>query len=203
MTDPTHAAPHDDSTPAVPTESAAPLTPPAYDSSPYVAPASPAYDAAQETAPYPDAYAPPVYAPPSYPASPYASHPQGSYPQAPYAPYAQAQYPVQTTPGAPPVMPYGYGGYAPPKTNGLAIASLVLSIVGFIWFLPLLGSLGGVILGHISLGQIKRTGDQGRGMALAGVIVGWVGLAIVAFVVLAIVLIFSASSSYRYSTYGA
>jgi hypothetical protein len=33
-------------------------------------------------------------------------------------------------------------------------------------------------MGHISLNQIKRSGEGGRGMALAGIIVGWAGLAL-------------------------
>ena len=48
--------------------------------------------------------------------------------------------------------------------NGMAIASLVLSVVGL--------SLIGVILGHIALSQIKRTGEQGYVLALIGVILG-------------------------------
>ena len=32
----------------------------------------------------------------------------------------------------------------------------------------------GIVLGHVSLGQIRRTGEGGRGFALAGVIIGWV-----------------------------
>lgn len=56
------------------------------------------------------------------------------------------------------------------KTNGLAIASLILGIVGV--------SIVAIILGHISLSQINKTGEQGRGMALAGTILGYVGLAI-------------------------
>jgi Sec-independent protein secretion pathway component TatC len=51
------------------------------------------------------------------------------------------------------------------KTNTLAIVSLILA-----FFVPLVGA----ILGHVAMGQIKKTGEQGRGIALAGVIVGWV-----------------------------
>ena len=54
------------------------------------------------------------------------------------------------------------------KTNVLAIVSLVTSIVGM--------SLVGVITGHIGLNQIKKTGEQGRGLAIAGLIVGYVAL---------------------------
>lgn len=51
------------------------------------------------------------------------------------------------------------------KTNTLAIVSLILA-----FFIPLVGA----ILGHVAMGQIKKTGEQGRGIALAGVIIGWV-----------------------------
>ena len=59
------------------------------------------------------------------------------------------------------------------KTNGLAIASLVLSLVGF-------GFIA-AILGHVALGQIKRQNEAGRGLALAGVIIGWVATAAALF----------------------
>jgi Sec-independent protein secretion pathway component TatC len=51
------------------------------------------------------------------------------------------------------------------KTNTLAIVSLILA-----FFVPLVGA----ILGHVAMGQIKKTGEQGRGIALAAVIIGWV-----------------------------
>jgi hypothetical protein len=74
---------------------------------------------------------------------------------------------------------------------------------GFVWILPLIGSVGGAIMGHISLNQIKRTGEGGRGMALAGVIVGWVGTAIslliIGFFVFFIIL--GAAASSRYGSY--
>ena len=55
------------------------------------------------------------------------------------------------------------------KTNTLAIISLVTSIL---WGTALVG----VITGHIALSQIKRTGESGRALALAGVIIGYVGI---------------------------
>ena len=64
-------------------------------------------------------------------------------------------------PGPPAAGGYGYG-YAPqtspPGTNGLAIASLISSIV-----VCGIGSILGVIFGHIALSQIKRTGEGGKG----------------------------------------
>ena len=61
----------------------------------------------------------------------------------------------------------------------------VLAIVGFV--LAFVVSLGAVICGHIALSQIKRTGEKGRGLALAAVILGYAGIlfgiiAIIAYV---------------------
>jgi len=62
--------------------------------------------------------------------------------------------------------------YAPAAPwNVLSIVSLVSSIIGF--------HLVGVILGHISLGQIKRTGEQGNVLAIIGLVLGYLGLAAV------------------------
>ena len=58
---------------------------------------------------------------------------------------------------------------APPRTNGLAIAALVLGLCGF-GILP-------VIFGHIALGQIRRTGDRGAALAIAGLVLGYLALA--------------------------
>lgn len=64
-----------------------------------------------------------------------------------------------------PTPPTPYTGSSDPvqKTNVLAIVALILGIV-----VP----IGGVICGPIALGQIKRTGENGRGLALAGLIIG-------------------------------
>lgn len=196
MTDQNGSQPANDSAPAVPPVPPAEGGAASYDSAPYVPPAAPQYDTGSFPTDAP-AYAPPAYAPPTYPTSPYANAPTA--PTAPYGAPAAAPY---GSGYAAPAAPYGYGGYAPRRTNGLAIAALVLSIVGFVWILPFVGSLAGAIMGHISLGQIKRTGDGGRGMALAGVIVGWAGLALLVIGVLFFVFVFAVSAPSRYS-YGA
>lgn len=201
MTDPSNTPPQDPGATAAPdvppAPPAQPYDAPAYDPSPYVAPAAPAYDTFTSSAASDQPPAAPPYTPPAYPGSPYAG---GSPYGVPTAPPYGASYPVQTTPGAPPVAPYAYGGYVARKTNGLAIASLILSIVGFIWILPFVGSLAGAIMGHVSLGQIKRTGDGGRGMALAGIIVGWAGVALIVLGVLFVLIVVwgSSASSMRY-----
>jgi hypothetical protein len=52
----------------------------------------------------------------------------------------------------------------------------VLAIVAFVG--SFFVSLVGIICGHIALGQIKRTGEKGRGFALAGLIIGYVSIAL-------------------------
>lgn len=67
----------------------------------------------------------------------------------------------------------------PIKTSGLAVASLILSLVG-----PL-GSLPAIICGHLALRKIKREPAlKGYGLGLAGLIIGYVvlGLSIAIFV---------------------
>jgi uncharacterized membrane protein len=72
----------------------------------------------------------------------------------------------------------------------------VASLVGFVLILPVVGSIAGVIMGHISLKQIKDRGERGRGMALAGVIIGYVTLLFVILFVIGIsILIASAGTS--------
>jgi protein-disulfide isomerase len=66
--------------------------------------------------------------------------------------------------------------YPPPtrRTEPLAIASLVCS-----FFLSLLG----IVFGHIALSRIRRSGDGGRGLAIAGLAVGYTSLAVGTLVV--------------------
>ena len=157
----------------------------------------------------PDGTTPHVPVPPSIPASP-QSPAAAPYP----APVDPPQYAAPPAYEAPPaygatqsyVAAPGYGatqGYtpypAPAKTNALAVISMIASIVGFIWILPFIGSVAGVIMGHISLRQIPRTGETGRGMALAGLIVGYVGLAF--FVLGAIAFIFFISLAASQGSY--
>ena len=54
------------------------------------------------------------------------------------------------------------------RTNGLAIAAFVMSLVGF--------SFIAAIMGHVAMGQIKRNGEGGNGLAIAAVVIGWLSL---------------------------
>ena len=70
------------------------------------------------------------------------------------------------------------------------VSSIVGVALSWTWVLAL-GVVVGVILGHIALGQIKRTGEKGRGMALAGVIIGWISIGFTALLILSFALFFT------------
>ena len=76
-------------------------------------------------------------------------------------------------------------------TNGFAVAALVLSILGWS-MLPVLGSIGAIIFGHIARGQIRRSNgnEDGEGLALAGLILGWVSVGLAILAIAAILLFF-------------
>jgi peptidyl-prolyl cis-trans isomerase B (cyclophilin B) len=83
------------------------------------------------------------------------------------------------------------------KTNTLAIASLVCSVLSLLTCcIPRVGifvciglALLGAILGYVAMGQIKRTGEQGNGLALAGTIIGAV-VAVISIVLLVLAFAF-------------
>jgi type IV secretory pathway VirB2 component (pilin) len=80
-------------------------------------------------------------------------------------------------------LPAAREGVVPPvsKINGLAIASVACGLGQFV-FGPL-ATIPAIVFGHVARYQIKRTREQGAGLALAGLILGW------ATVILAVVLI--------------
>lgn len=105
--------------------------------------------------------------------------------------YADLTAIVADLPAGPigPLVPYQPPGYYPmmpaQPTNGMAIGSLVCGILTF----PTLGltSIPAVILGHTARGQIRRSGERGDGLALAGLIFGW--MAIVGWALLIVLLV--------------
>jgi len=74
---------------------------------------------------------------------------------------------------------------APPKYNGLAVASLVLGILWIYW----VGAILAVVFGHIALRQIRGSegAQTGRGMAIAGLVLGYIGLVILLFVIVLVI----------------
>jgi hypothetical protein len=113
-------------------------------------------------------------------------------PQEPQA--GQPAYPGYGTPPAapPPYAPYGgamppYGHYTPaygqalaaPQTSSFAIASLVCSLAS--WFvIPFVGAIAAVVLGHVARHEISHSYGQksGSGLAIAGLVIGYIQLAL-------------------------
>ncbi|QLY31247.1 DUF4190 domain-containing protein [Nocardia huaxiensis] len=130
-----------------------------------------------------DPYGQQPYGQSSSPSNPAAAYPPPAPAPAPYG-YSSGGYQQpaaggyqQPYPGASGYQPYGYPQQTM-GTNGLAIASLVTSLIGllsvfFCLFIPII-SVVGLILGVIGWNQTKTSGQDGKGMALAGL---WVGVA--------------------------
>jgi hypothetical protein len=77
--------------------------------------------------------------------------------------------PAQRTTGAPVAGP---GPVAPAaRTNGYAIASLACGL-GQLAVGPL-ATIPAIVFGHMAMNQIRRTGEQGTGLAIAGLVLGW------------------------------
>ncbi|MHA3020008.1 DUF4190 domain-containing protein [Mycobacterium sp. BMJ-28] len=108
------------------------------------------------------------------------------HPQHPPDPFAPVDYPAD--PGLPPPVysapyppapgypyPAPFPGYDPYRqkplgTNGKAIAALITALGGLVFCgIP---SVVGLILGVIAMRETRRTGQDGWGLALAGVIIG-------------------------------
>ncbi|WP_166982768.1 DUF4190 domain-containing protein [Paramicrobacterium fandaimingii] len=95
----------------------------------------------------------------------------------------------------PPPAPNPYQGAPAPqdKWNVLSIVSFVGSLIGF--------SIIAAVLGFVSLSQIKKTGEKGRGLALAAVIIGLIAVVIQIIVIIVAITAIGAASTIEYSTY--
>jgi len=93
------------------------------------------------------------------------------------APYGYQPYGYQ---------PYGHAATARLQTNGMAVASMVLGIIGIVLFcFYAIPSILAVIFAAISLGQFKNQPNTytGRGMAIAGLVTGLVGVCLLVLLV--------------------
>jgi hypothetical protein len=74
-----------------------------------------------------------------------------------------------------------------PKTNALAVASLACGVgqpfTGFLSTIP------AIVLGHMARREIRRTGEDGAGLAAAGLVLGWTGFALLVLACLFIVVL--------------
>lgn len=137
-----------------------------------------------------------------------------SYGQGSGQPYGQSyglgsQYPMaQAGPVMSGPMTYGAPMMMRPQTNHLSTWSMWLGIVGlgggfvcnllsvipiigylfmvvslFLWIAPILA----IIFGHIAHRQIRRTGENGHGQATAGLVLGYINLALIVLMVVIVV----------------
>ncbi len=121
----------------------------------------------------------------------YASATPGYVPPTAFSP---AQNPQAYGPGVAAGMP-AMPGYQPVpqpgisrRTNTMAVTSLVLGMVQFvgwiIFLLPgLLAAILAIVLGFVSIKQIDRSGEAGRGIAITGIVLGFLAIVVVAILV--------------------
>lgn len=126
----------------------------------------------------------PGAAPAPYSARPFGAGPEsGSY-TAPAGPvpgsqgYGQGQAHGQQGYGQ---QGYGHPGQQPypyqqQPTNGMCTAALVMGIVGFC--LPVVTSILAIVFGIIGKNQAKERNEKGDGMAIAGIVLGSIQLAL-------------------------
>jgi len=110
----------------------------------------------------------PVQPPPAYGGfGPPQSYPAYGPPPGSYLPPPPPGYPPM-----PGYADYDYRAGHPrdlPGTNTLAILSLIASVVSLFC---VVGSAVGIVLGVVAINQIKRTHQEGRGLAIAGIVLG-------------------------------
>jgi hypothetical protein len=183
------------------------FAPPAYAEQPPIQPEPNAPHNPPPTGPVPP-WNPPTSGPPppDYPPPPgYQDTP--AYGSPPYPPPPPPQTGHSYPPpgygggyGGPPGYPGPYDPYQPYRdrsheTNGLAIASLITSVAGgllgiplsFVCYIGILIPIIGVVLGVVALSQIKRTNQQGRGLAIAGIAVGATAVVLLVIFVIAVI----------------
>lgn len=153
--------------------------PPPAESAPPYPPPSPDYASG-----YPPPYPPSVGPPPGYGQPP--GHGGPAYPPPPPSYGGPPTYGPPSYPGGYYPTPDYQSGYGPagphqPGTNKLAIASLIAAFTGLLCGI---GSIVAIVLGAIALDQIKRTRQDGFGMAVAGIVVGIATLVVILVVVL-------------------
>lgn len=119
------------------------------------------------------------------PQPPYMQQPLPQQPQpqgyaAPVAPGYAPAYPAAAQ--ARPAAPTALG-----QTNAFALVAIILAF---------LQPIAAIVFGHIALGQIKRTGDGGRGLALTGLVIGYITAALMIVALVAYVILLVAMLAY-------
>jgi hypothetical protein len=95
----------------------------------------------------------------------------------------------------PPAAP-GANPYAPPRTEGTAIAALILSIVSWV-FCPLIAAVVALVLAHVAGNKIDASGGRltGGGIVKAAQIIAWIHIALATIVMVALAIGLAANDS--------
>lgn len=177
-----------------------PFAPPAA-SGPYGQPQQPHDQQSHEP------YGQPQGGPAPYGQAPYGQAPYGQQPASPYgqpaSPYGQPPQapPAYGQPASPygqPSSPYGQPAYygVAPEPKGLSIASMCCGIAVFVGFgFFVLPQIAAVILGHMAL----RKEPAGKGMAIAGLVMGYLGVVLVVVFWVFIAIVTAAASRHNYT----
>jgi uncharacterized membrane protein len=83
---------------------------------------------------------------------------------------------------------------AQPHTNSLALASFICGLAQLA--VGPLATIPAIVLGHVARGQIRRTGEGGAGLALAGLLMGWAAVALAVLLIAVFVVSFAAMTSH-------
>ncbi|MDO5506091.1 MAG: DUF4190 domain-containing protein [Pseudoxanthomonas suwonensis] len=100
-----------------------------------------------------------------------------------------------------PLPPPSATAATPGPTNVLAVLSLVAGILGWS-LLPVIGGIVAIITGHVARGQLARAAgrESGDGLALAGLILGYLSLALLAAAIAFFVLLLFGGAGLLYWT---
>ncbi|GAB6989616.1 DUF4190 domain-containing protein [Paenibacillus pini] len=83
-----------------------------------------------------------------------------------------------------------YPPYPPAVTNGKAIAALILGILAFTPYVGIILGILAIIFGALALKEIKVKNEQGRGLAIAGLVCGIVGTILYLIIIIFLIIIF-------------
>jgi hypothetical protein len=123
--------------------------------------------------------------------------PQWQQPQQPQQPppWGQQEPPQQSWTPQPPGQqwPGAQQGWTQPATPGVATAALILGICGILFSFCFIGipcAIVAVVLGYTAHNQIDASGGRlgGRGLAIAGLVMGWIGVVINALFIILVVI---------------
>ena len=83
------------------------------------------------------------------------------------------------------------------QTSALAVVSLVAGVLGWT-LLPFLGSIAAVVTGHMARSEIRRAPDrlEGDGLAIAGLVLGYLSIALGVLLVFAVFLFFGGLAAF-------